>query len=198
MENTVFLQGITLIEVVIQKKFTKEQLQVYKLLLDDIKDEQFINGINNLLRTRVYTNIPSPAEIREYALEKRQNDIEIKIAEGKLKIKKAIGAIGTNKSVIFDDPILHLIIKNLGGWIKLGVMTFDEFENYFKWDFPKIYKAYSSRKNGEIPLVLEGRFNDDKATFVGDKQKALAWQNAYKISLENKLNKNIRRITCDQ
>lgn len=186
MDNIIFLQGVNLIEIVTQKKFTEQQLKVYKMLLSDITNEQFITGIQELLKTRVYTNIPSPAEIREYALETRDGDLNIRSIEAAEKIKKAISSVGTHQAVTFDDPVIHLVIRSIGGWAKLGTLKIEEFESLMKWEFQKLYKAYSTRKNGEIPLMLEGRNCNDEVKLIGDKGKIKKWQKAYNNMIENK------------
>lgn len=202
------MQGIALIETIVEatkgdkyKPFTQQQLTVYKTLLDDIPDEMFVAGITELLKSRIYANLPTPAEIREFCLGMKDDQIQVRILEAQNKIKKAIGSIGTYNSVAFDDPVIHLIIRDCGGWVKLGQMNIDDFENFLKWDFPKSYKAYASRKNSEIPTRFVGIGRDEaNITYVGNKDKAQKWILAYEnrqlgycneIELQNK---NVTRM----
>lgn len=189
MTDKIFMEGVDLIEVVTQKHFSKDQIRVYRMLLNDLQNNEFIGGINIMLRDRVYTNIPSPAEIIKYTRGTRDNDLEVKTVEAKNKLKQAISSIGTYKSVAFDDPVIHLVIQSVGGWQKLGKMDFKEYTDWLKWEFPKIYKAYATRKNGEIPLEFQGRGEDTGITYVGDRARCLEWQGAYKHMLEQKYNK---------
>ncbi|MBR8749979.1 hypothetical protein IX317_001659 [Fusobacterium sp. DD29] len=187
MTMDIFMQGIVLIETVVQASkgdkyspFTEQQLTVYKTLLDDIPDDMFVIGITNLLKSRVYANLPTPAEIREFCLGMKDNQIQVRVLEAQNKIKKAIGTVGTYNSVAFDDPIIHLAIRDLGGWVKLGTMQIDDFENYLKWDFPKIYKAYASRKNSEIPTRFVGVGRDERnIVYIGNEERAKKWILAY-------------------
>ncbi len=187
MTNEVFMQGIALIETVVEATkgdkftgFTEQQLMVYKTLLDDIPEQLYITGVTNLLKSRVYANLPTPAEIREFCLGMKEDEMQVRILEAQRKIKKAIGSVGTYNSVAFDDPIIHLIIRDLGGWVKLGQMAIDDLENYFKWDFPKSYKAYAGRKNGEIPTKFLGVERDEEnIIYIGNTEKAKNWILAY-------------------
>lgn len=201
MKDSTFNQGLYLIEIVTQKQFNEEQIKVYKMLLDDISEENFIQGINTMLRDRVYTNIPSPAEIRKFCLETREDDLNIRIAQAKNKVSNAILSVGTYKTVVFDDPIIHLIIRDFGGWIKIGKLPIEEFEDLLKWDFPKLYKAYASRKNSEIPLMLTGLAGKEEIAYIGDTEKAKRWTLAYesKMQIENNKdgNREINKLISD-
>lgn len=187
MEMGTFMQGIALIETIAEatkgdkfRPFTQQQLTVYKTLLDDIPDELFVKGVKELLSSRVYPNLPTPAEIREFCLCMKEDQLQVRVLEAQNKIKKAIGSVGTYNTVAFDDPIIHLIIRDVGGWVKLGQMNIDDFENFMKWDFPKSYKAYAGRKNSEIPTRFIGVGRDEKnIIFIGDKEKAKRWILAY-------------------
>lgn len=179
MLDSTFLQGIELIQVITDKELTEQQAKAYRILLDDIQDQDFIAGINTMLRERVYSNFPMPAEIREYCLGTRKEDLDLRVAKAVTKIKKAIGSAGMYTTVAFDDPIIHLVIRDFGGWTKLCEKDLDEFENLLKWDLPKLYKAYASRKNADIPTLLEGKGADKTITYIGDKTKAQKWILAY-------------------
>ena len=208
MENVNFMLGMDMIQEVnrVTKgisaiELTPEQLNVYKALLDDIPDDKFIQGIRTMLKERPYANIPSPGDIRKYCLETREEDLDIRVAAARNKIKKAMNSIGTYVTVAFDDPIIHLVIRDFGGWIKLGMTDMEEFENLLKWDLPRLYKAYATRKNADIPLTLEGKADDKTVKYIGNEEKAKRWILSYQQKverLENKPeNKNgIEAIEC--
>ncbi|MGL5232951.1 MAG: DUF6475 domain-containing protein [Fusobacteriaceae bacterium] len=189
MDIKVFLKGTQLIEYTIQKKFAPEQAEVYKMLLDDLTEEQYINGITRLLRERVYTNIPAPAEIREYSLNLKENDLEFIISEAKNKLKLGIKKAGTYRNICFDDPIIHCIIKSFGGWSKICSSDLEEFENFLKFEFKKLYKAYIGRKT-EVQLYFKGCGTDEKdVVFIGSEQKAKHWQQIY-------ISRNSGNLSC--
>lgn len=196
MENVNFMLGMDMIQEVnrVTKgisaiELTPEQLNVYKALLDDIPDDKFIQGIRTMLKERPYANIPSPGDIRKYCLETREEDLDIRVAAARNKIKKAMNSVGTYVTVAFDDPIIHLVIRDFGGWIKLGMTDMEEFENLLKWDLPRLYKAYATRKNADIPLMLEGKADDKTVKYIGNEEKAKRWILSYQQKIERLENK---------
>lgn len=189
MREDIFWEGIKTIEAVLGKEFTDDQSRIYSMLLNDIPEENFINGINTMLRERVYSNLPMPADIRKYCLETREEDLDIRVATARNKIKKAMNSIGTYVTVAFDDPIIHLVIRDFGGWIKLGMTDMEEFENLLKWDLPRLYKAYATRKNADIPLMLEGKADDKTVKYIGNEEKVKRWILSYQQKVERLENK---------
>lgn len=194
MTDKVFLEGINIIENICGKTFTPKQADYYRIILDDIPDNKFVAGITDMLKRRVFSNLPMPAEIREYCLGLKEDDMQIKISEAKNKIETAIGSVGTYRTVAFDDPVIHLVINAYGGWIKLGMCPIDDFKNWLKFEFPKLYKSFSSRKNSFIPMFLEGKGEDKTITYIGDKEKALKWTNAYTKHIEKRENQAINML----
>lgn len=189
MREDIFWEGIKTIEAVLGKEFTDDQSRIYGMLLNDIPEENFINGIKTMLRERVYSNLPMPADIRKYCLETREEDLDIRVAAARNKIKKAMNNIGTYVTVAFDDPIIHLVIRDFGGWIKLGMTDMEEFENLLKWDLSRLYKAYATRKNADIPLMLEGKADDKTVKYIGNEEKAKRWILSYQQKVERLENK---------
>lgn len=204
MLDSTFLQGIELIQIVTGKSLSEQQVQAYRILIDDIPEDNFIAGINTMLRERVFSNFPMPAEIRDYCLGTRKEDLDLKVARAVTQIKKAIGSAGMYITVAFDDPIIHLCIRDFGGWTKLCEKDLEEFENLLKWDLPKLYKAYSSRKNADIPTMLEGKGADKTIKYIGDEEKAKRWILAYnhkQLNFDNKrefgMAKNVNHLLLE-
>ena len=198
MDLRIFMEGVALIETIHQATkgmsavaFTEPQLKLYKMLLDDIPDELFIQGINTMLRERPYTSLPSPAEIRKFCLGTREDDLNIRISQAKNKLEIGLSSVGTYNTVVFDDPIIHLVVRDLGGWIKLGKMDRDDFEKFMTFEFPKLYKGYATRKNTDIPVMLTGISEDKTINYIGNKEKAKKWVLSYAEKMESLENKTI-------
>ena len=181
MDEKVFRQGIYLIETITSKSFDKNQVEIYRTLLEDIPENKFILGINNMLRERVFSNLPMPAEIREYSLGLKDDEMMIKINRAKLLLSKGISKAGIYNDVVFEDPIIHLCIDSLGGWINFCKKSAKEVEDWLKWDFPKLYKSFSTRKQTSLSLVLKGIGEGDlkEVCYIGDKNKCLRWNSVY-------------------
>lgn len=85
------------------------------------------------------------------------------------KVDAAVRRIGTYADVVFDDPIIHRAIADMGGWTPLGVKTEDEWPFIAK-EFMNRYRGY--RERGEVPdypPVLIGMANaqNGKQGFAG-------------------------------
>lgn len=64
------------------------------------------------------------------------------------KVYQAIGRVGSYASVVFDDPIIHRVIRDMGGWVYLCGIAEDEVP--FKAnDFVARYQGF--RSSGEVP-----------------------------------------------
>lgn len=64
------------------------------------------------------------------------------------KVDSAVRRVGTYSDVVFDDPIIHRVIADMGGWIKFGTMTDEEWP-FTGNQFRTRYQGYKMR--GEIP-----------------------------------------------
>jgi len=64
------------------------------------------------------------------------------------KVDQAVRRVGTYRDVVFDDPIIHRVIDDMGGWIKLGTLTEDEWQ-FFGNQFRTRYQGYRIRN--EVP-----------------------------------------------
>lgn len=182
-----FLIGTHIIETYLNKKFTENQLKIYYKMLEDLRCDSFIQGLERLLKERVYTNIPPIAEIREYAAALKDGDIFFRCKEAQFMLKTAINKYGKYSSVAFEDPIIHLIIRDLGGWQKLCNMEQEDLENYIKFQFEKAYTVYSKNKTSNIPLYFQGVFTNEPIICIGDKIKIDRWQLAYKHKYNGQL-----------
>ena len=97
------------------------------------------------------------------------------------KVDKAVRHVGTYADVAFDDPIIHRVIADMGGWIWFGNQKEDEWPFVAK-NFENRYRGYKMR--GEIPeypKVLIGianaynqkeGFKTQGARLIGNAQQA--------------------------
>lgn len=67
------------------------------------------------------------------------------------KVDTAVRRVGTYSDVVFDDPIIHRVISDMGGWIKLGTLTEDDWP-FTAREFENRYRGYKLR--GEVPEYL--------------------------------------------
>jgi hypothetical protein len=64
------------------------------------------------------------------------------------KVDKAVRHIGTYRSVVFDDPLIHVVLHDMGGWIAMGQKTEDEWPFVAK-EFENRYRGFKARN--EVP-----------------------------------------------
>lgn len=63
-------------------------------------------------------------------------------------VKKSITTVGSYETIVFDDPIIHRVIQDMGGWINLCASSEDDLP-FRGHEFKSRYTAYKSQ--GEIP-----------------------------------------------
>lgn len=98
------------------------------------------------------------------------------------KVVKAIYAAGMYTTVVFDDPVIHLVIRDMGGWIYLCQTDEDELK-FRGHEFSNRYKAYKGA--GKLPKYpkklygiaesensAKGVEHYDKIKLIGDPSKA--------------------------
>lgn len=99
------------------------------------------------------------------------------------KFDKALRMVGVYESVCFDDPIIHQVIRDMGGWISFGDKKEQEWP-FLARDFKERYKAYKIKKDehgGSGALMgistadnLLLGFKVSPPVLIGDTEKATA------------------------
>lgn len=97
------------------------------------------------------------------------------------KVDKAVRCVGTQVTVAFDDPIIHRVINEMGGWLSFGTKQESEWP-FVAREFENRYRGYKSKNEAiEYPKKLLGLydaqniqqgFKESEVILVGDKEKA--------------------------
>lgn len=98
------------------------------------------------------------------------------------KVHEAMSAVGAYSDVVFDDPAIHAVIDDLGGWPKVCRTEAKEL-GYVQHRFCEAHRAYTSRGKFDYPRRLAGDRSPDseytrrglplpKVALVGDKETA--------------------------
>lgn len=75
------------------------------------------------------------------------------------KVDQAVRSVGTYRDVVFDDPIIHRVIYDMGGWISLGSKKEEEWP-FVEREFVARYRGYASKRERPVYLpVLTGISN---------------------------------------
>lgn len=99
------------------------------------------------------------------------------------KVDRAVREVGTGRSVVFDDPAIHRVVTDMGGWTPLGQKTEDEWP-FVRNEFVNRYRGYRMRsETPEYLPVLIGQyqaqnqrlgFESEPPTLIGDVEAAKA------------------------
>lgn len=98
------------------------------------------------------------------------------------KLDQAVRRVGTYTSVAFDDPIIHRVIGDMGGWIMFGTKTEDEWP-FLRNEFVNRYRGYKMRNETPeyLPVMIgiagaenskNGFKSNGDAVLLGDRDKA--------------------------
>lgn len=97
------------------------------------------------------------------------------------KVDQAVRRVGTYADVIFDDPIIHRVLADMGGWVLLGTKNESDWPFVAK-DFENRYRGYRMRdETPEYAPVLIGMANAHNGEkgfrlnapiVIGDERKA--------------------------
>lgn len=71
------------------------------------------------------------------------------------KCLRALASVGTYRTVAFDDPIIHAVVSDMGGWIEIGKITTDELP-FRSAEFHRRYRAYMLAPPASYPRTLIG------------------------------------------
>ena len=183
-----FLKLLTALGELFDKKLSDTLYELYWEALKDLPFEDFSRAANILGRSSKF--FPKPVEFRELLMP----DISAQAALAYRKVEEAFIKAGIYKAVIFDDPVIHAVMDNLGGWIHYCNLPEDEVKWYRK-EFEKHYANFAPLvATGKLkpPTVLHGFFalasmaTDSAKTpvLIGDEQKALAWTSSVRKEKE--------------
>lgn len=98
------------------------------------------------------------------------------------KALEAMSSVGSYRDVVFDDPAVHAVIEDLGGWPKVCRTELDEL-SFLQHRFCEGHRAYSGRGTFDYPRRLMGDRSPDseyakkglpppKPALVGDPNRA--------------------------
>jgi hypothetical protein len=76
------------------------------------------------------------------------------------KVHEAMSSVGAYTDVVFDDPAIHAVIEDLGGWPKVCRMDLKEL-SYLQHRFTESHRAYTGRGQFEFPRRLMGDRSPD-------------------------------------
>jgi hypothetical protein len=96
--------------------------------------------------------LPMPADVVKMLEGSTQDSALVAWA----KVDRGIRVVGTHRSVAFDDPIIHRVITEMGGWVLVGTKDDKEWP-FVKNEFVNRYRGHRGlRTSMDYPPVLIG------------------------------------------
>jgi len=128
---------------------TEVKYRFYFAALSDLTIEEIKRAANHIARTATF--FPKPVDFRN-AINGNQDEAAIIAWE---KVQKGKSKAGQYQSVKFDDPVIHTVIKLMGGWGAVCRLEGHDDEKWQRIDFEKTYKAMQG-SNKDHPEYLPG------------------------------------------
>jgi len=126
-----------------------DAIDVYKLHLDDLGDQQFFDACKKLVEERKYKSFPTVAEIRYYA----GIDLESISRDAIEKLKKALKRFPDCYSLCFSDKTLNAVANDYGNLEDMKRWG-DEAWSY---NYKRLIDLYSSyKRNGTTAERIKG------------------------------------------
>ncbi len=119
---------------------------------------------------------PKPADLVRFI----EGSGETKALQAWAKVEKAITHVGAYQSIVFDDPLIHAVLDDMGGWIKLCATLAKEI-SFRANEFQKRYMIFVDKPPERYPKYCCGFIEAVNSkngypikprVFVGDLKKA--------------------------
>lgn len=151
-----------------KSKENEETRDTWWFLLKDMEDESFLFGCAKVCRevAELYPNTNIVALIRN-AAQGSKEDVRNRALVAWQEVVDAIGPVGSNQSVQFEDRVIHSCVKGLGGWIALATGEIDE-QKWRRKEFLELYAAHAHRTNHPDKLIGRVEQHNRAAGFLGD------------------------------
>jgi hypothetical protein len=119
--------------------------------------------------------MPKPADVVRHL----QGSSRTQALQAWSAVVQAVRQVGGYSSVVFDDPVIHAVITDMGGWLNLCAMTVDELP-FRGHDFTARYAGYVGHPPAQYPHMLTGRLAyqngiyglSEPPIFLGNREKA--------------------------
>lgn len=76
------------------------------------------------------------------------------------KVHSAMSDVGAYTDVVFDDPAIHAVVEDMGGWAKVCRWPLAEL-SYLQHRFTEAYRSYAAQESFEYPARLGGERGPD-------------------------------------
>lgn len=95
---------------------------------------------------------PKPADVIRHL----DGSSQARAQQAWAKVMHAVGRVGQYQSVVFDDPVIHRVIADMGGWPALCCTDAEKELPFRAREFEQRYAGYLLRALGAYPRCLPG------------------------------------------
>ena len=149
-DETMFKNYMTLLGEIFGKEISDTLKTAYWSVLKPYTDGQCKAAFESVIATCRF--FPKPAELLEL-LGSGESDAA---TLAWLEVDRAVRQIGPYESVSFEDPAINSTIEAMGGWVRLGGVTLDQWK-WSRKEFEGLYPIMTRRRDGH-PEYLPGVF----------------------------------------
>lgn len=136
------------------RSFSLTSLDIYWHCLKDYTLVEIQTALSaHFKHTGLGRFMPQPSDI----LRQLRGDDQTQALLAWTKVKDAIRSVGSYQSLVFDDALIHAVIRDMDGWIALCQKTEKEL-TFAGHEFQKRYNGYGSRPPAQYPTHLIGCF----------------------------------------
>lgn len=113
---------------------------------------------------------PKPADIVRY-IDGSGDDVSLKAWT---KVEQVVRRKGVYvEKLVFDDPIIHAVLRDMGGWEQLCASPSEEDFKFRSIEFCKRYRGCMNNNNLNYPSHIKGLIADgEEPLLIGDASKA--------------------------
>jgi hypothetical protein len=176
-----FLQWLTLLAESFNRQVSSLLLETYWQCLGEYPFAQVKQAMLSILKNpdRQKWGMPTPADL----IVAMRGDHRNQALQAWSQVVTAIRTIGRYNSVVFDNPVVHCAIQDMGGWVYLCQQPEKEWP-FLRQEFEKRYRAYQGQALIRYPRSLTGSLEHDNQAqgflhtpadpiLIGDPQRAL-------------------------
>lgn len=146
MTRAEFSRALSLLTAAVGRPMPEEQLAAWYALLGDLTPDELKRGLVETLRTHQFAGFPTVGTIRS------NSGCVTHTAKGDpllawQAVRDAIRRVGAYDSPRFEDPVIHAVIRELGGWVAVCDTPSDEMQ----WLEKRFSAAYAAMASVRLP-----------------------------------------------
>jgi hypothetical protein len=160
-DDTKFREYMLMLGEIFDREISNVTIDIYWITLEPYPDDQCIKAFVQLIQTARF--LPKPSDFLEILGGRAEN----KSAFAWMQVTEAVRRIGPYESVMFSDPVIHCVIRAMGGWPYFQDCPTSEW----KWrqkEFERFYQIMCGNGVDNPPTHLPGIFEMQDNDYAGE------------------------------